>query len=149
MNSDECLAKVNHQVAEARAKGVTGVPFTIIDGKWAVSGGQSAPVFVKVRVIRKVAIHSARLITLTDIQQVGRSAKLATVTVEYTCAHSGCCSSVMALCPDFTSLVFIPHFIVYWSRDIHNSPFHVTGILFPHRFTALSLSVFLFYLFFL
>ena len=30
-------------------KGVTGVPFTIIDGKWAVSGGQTAPVFVKVR----------------------------------------------------------------------------------------------------
>jgi predicted DsbA family dithiol-disulfide isomerase len=41
--------KVNQQVAEARAKGVTGVPFTIIDGKWAVSGGQSASVFVKVR----------------------------------------------------------------------------------------------------
>ncbi len=57
MNSDECLAKVNHQVAEAREKGVTGVPFTIIDGKWAVSGGQSAPVFVKVRMIRKIAIH--------------------------------------------------------------------------------------------
>lgn len=53
MKSDECLAKVNHQVAEARAKGVTGVPFTIIDGKWAVSGSQSAPVFVKVRMIRK------------------------------------------------------------------------------------------------
>jgi len=48
LKSDECLAKVNHQVAEARAKGVTGVPFTIIDGKWAVSGGQSAPVFVKI-----------------------------------------------------------------------------------------------------
>jgi hypothetical protein len=61
MNSDDCLAKVNHQVAEARAKGVTGVPFTIIDGKWAVSGGQSAPVFVKVRMIRKIAIHSTRL----------------------------------------------------------------------------------------
>ncbi|KAF8501768.1 thioredoxin-like protein [Russula emetica] len=48
VKSDECLAKVNHQVAEARAKGVTGVPFTIIDGKWAVSGGQTAPVFVKI-----------------------------------------------------------------------------------------------------
>lgn len=53
MKSDECLAKVNHQVAEARAKGVSGVPFTIIDGKWAVSGGQTAPIFVKVRMIRK------------------------------------------------------------------------------------------------
>ncbi|KAI0058638.1 thioredoxin-like protein [Artomyces pyxidatus] len=46
--SEECLAKVKYQVAEARTKGVTGVPFTIIDGKWAVSGGQTAPVFVKV-----------------------------------------------------------------------------------------------------
>lgn len=51
MKSDDCLEKVNNQVAEARAKGVTGVPFTIIDGKWAVSGGQSAPVFVKVRIL--------------------------------------------------------------------------------------------------
>lgn len=58
MKSDECLAKVNHQVAEARAKGVTGVPFTIIDGKWAVSGGQTAPVLVKVRMMRKIAIYS-------------------------------------------------------------------------------------------
>ena len=55
------MAIVNHQVSEVRAKGVTGVPFTIIDGKWAVSGGQSAPVFVKVRMIVKIAIHSARL----------------------------------------------------------------------------------------
>jgi predicted DsbA family dithiol-disulfide isomerase len=59
VKSDECLAKVNHQVAEARAKGVTGVPFTIIDGKWAVSGGQTAPVFVKVRYDPKILIQSA------------------------------------------------------------------------------------------
>ncbi|THH21290.1 hypothetical protein EW146_g234 [Bondarzewia mesenterica] len=44
----ECLAEVEQQVTEARAKGVTGVPFTIIDGKWAVSGGQTADVFVKI-----------------------------------------------------------------------------------------------------
>jgi len=48
LESDECLEKVNNQVAEARAKGVTGVPFTIIDGKWAVSGSQSVPVYVKI-----------------------------------------------------------------------------------------------------
>jgi predicted DsbA family dithiol-disulfide isomerase len=48
LDSDECLEKVNKQVAEAQDKGVTGVPFTIIDGKWAVSGGQSSPVFVKI-----------------------------------------------------------------------------------------------------
>lgn len=33
---------------EARINGVTGVPFTVIDGKWAVSGGQSADVYVQV-----------------------------------------------------------------------------------------------------
>lgn len=35
--------------AEARSKGITGVPMTIIDEKWAVSGGQSSDVFVQVR----------------------------------------------------------------------------------------------------
>jgi hypothetical protein len=34
---------------EARAKGITGVPLVVIDGKWAVSGGQSSEVFVQVR----------------------------------------------------------------------------------------------------
>jgi predicted DsbA family dithiol-disulfide isomerase len=48
LESDECLEKVNKQVAEARERGVSGVPFTIIDGKWAVSGSQSVPVFVKI-----------------------------------------------------------------------------------------------------
>jgi predicted DsbA family dithiol-disulfide isomerase len=48
LESDECLEKVNKQVAEARERGVTGVPFTIIDGKWAVSGSQSVPTFVKI-----------------------------------------------------------------------------------------------------
>jgi predicted DsbA family dithiol-disulfide isomerase len=34
---------------EARAKGITGVPLVVIDGKWAVSGGQATDVFVQVR----------------------------------------------------------------------------------------------------
>jgi len=29
--------------------GISGVPFTVIDGKWAVSGGQSWDVYYKVR----------------------------------------------------------------------------------------------------
>lgn len=33
----------------ARSKGITGVPMTIIDGKWAVSGGQSSEVFIQVK----------------------------------------------------------------------------------------------------
>jgi hypothetical protein len=33
---------------DARNKGITGVPVIIIDGKWAISGGQSSDVFVQV-----------------------------------------------------------------------------------------------------
>ena len=48
LQSEELFVKVDDQIKEARTKGVTGVPFTIIDGRWAVSGGQPAPVFVQV-----------------------------------------------------------------------------------------------------
>jgi len=34
---------------EVRKKGINGVPLIIIDGKWAVKGGQSSDVFVQVR----------------------------------------------------------------------------------------------------
>lgn len=36
-------------MTEARRKGVNGVPFVVIDGKWAVSGGQTAEVYSQVR----------------------------------------------------------------------------------------------------
>ena len=49
--------KVDDQIKEARAKGVTGVPFTIIDGRWAVSGGQPAPIFVQVSILRTVGVR--------------------------------------------------------------------------------------------
>lgn len=32
----------------AQRNGVTGVPFTLIEGKWAISGGQGAEVFLNV-----------------------------------------------------------------------------------------------------
>lgn len=35
-------------MTEARKKGISGVPFVIIDGKWAVSGGQTADVYTQV-----------------------------------------------------------------------------------------------------
>jgi predicted DsbA family dithiol-disulfide isomerase len=34
---------------EACRNGVTGVPFTIVENKWAIAGGQSAEVYVQVR----------------------------------------------------------------------------------------------------
>jgi predicted DsbA family dithiol-disulfide isomerase len=48
-DSDENLEEVTQMMEESRINGVTGVPFTVIDGKWAVSGGQSADVYVQVR----------------------------------------------------------------------------------------------------
>lgn len=49
LESDELEKEVNSMCDEARSKGITGVPMTIIDGKWAVSGGQSSDVFIQVR----------------------------------------------------------------------------------------------------
>jgi hypothetical protein len=49
LKSDELEDEVNSMCDEARAKGITGVPLVVIDGKWAVSGGQSSEVFVQVR----------------------------------------------------------------------------------------------------
>ncbi|KAL9714296.1 hypothetical protein Ac2012v2_002609 [Leucoagaricus gongylophorus] len=47
-HTDELEAEVSKVADAARAKGITGVPITVIDGKWAVSGGQSSDVFVQI-----------------------------------------------------------------------------------------------------
>ncbi|KAF8899900.1 thioredoxin-like protein [Gymnopilus junonius] len=60
LESDELVSEVNAMCNEARSKGITGVPMTIIDGKWAVSGGQSSDVFVQI--FKKLAtpgVHNA------------------------------------------------------------------------------------------
>ncbi|KAI0783585.1 thioredoxin-like protein [Abortiporus biennis] len=49
LESDECQAEVEQMMIEVRKKGVTGVPFVVIDGRWAVSGGHSADTYVQVR----------------------------------------------------------------------------------------------------
>jgi len=48
LKSDELEKEVNAMCEKARTIGITGVPMTIIDGKWAVSGGQSSDVFVQI-----------------------------------------------------------------------------------------------------
>lgn len=48
MKSDELQNEVTTTFAQLREKGITGVPMTIIDGKWAVQGGQSSDVYVQV-----------------------------------------------------------------------------------------------------
>jgi predicted DsbA family dithiol-disulfide isomerase len=49
LNSDELEAEVNQQYDKARTMGINGLPFVIIDGKWAIKGGHSSEVFVQVR----------------------------------------------------------------------------------------------------
>ncbi|TBU32638.1 thioredoxin-like protein [Dichomitus squalens] len=53
LTSDEYQEEVETMAAEARKKGVTGVPFTVINGRWAVSGGQTSEVFGQI--FRKLA----------------------------------------------------------------------------------------------
>ncbi|MDX6743103.1 DsbA family oxidoreductase [Actinocorallia sp. A-T 12471] len=45
--SDEGVAEVDAQIDGARELGVSGVPFFLFEGKWAVSGGQPTEVFTK------------------------------------------------------------------------------------------------------
>ncbi|KAI0326619.1 thioredoxin-like protein [Cubamyces sp. BRFM 1775] len=53
LKSDEYRAEIEQMANEARKKGVSGVPFTIINGRWAVSGGQTADVYTQI--FRKLA----------------------------------------------------------------------------------------------
>ncbi len=48
----------------ARSQGITGVPMTIIDDKWAVSGGQSSDVFIQVCSREFLSSPMAPLITI-------------------------------------------------------------------------------------
>jgi predicted DsbA family dithiol-disulfide isomerase len=48
LKSDEMEQEINEMCEKARDMGIKGVPLTIIDGKWALSGGQSSDVFVQV-----------------------------------------------------------------------------------------------------
>jgi predicted DsbA family dithiol-disulfide isomerase len=48
LKGDELKEEVLQMADAAKEKGVKGVPLTIIDGKWALSGGQKAETFVQV-----------------------------------------------------------------------------------------------------
>lgn len=48
LKSDELEQEINDMIDEAKKKGITGVPLTVIDGKWAVEGGQSSEVFIQI-----------------------------------------------------------------------------------------------------
>jgi len=60
LESAELEKEVNAMCDDIRSKGITGVPMTIIDGKWAVSGGQSSDVFVQIfKKLAASSIHNA------------------------------------------------------------------------------------------
>ncbi|KAF8149833.1 thioredoxin-like protein [Crassisporium funariophilum] len=60
LKSDELEKEVNAMCEDAKSKGITGVPMTIIDGKWAVSGGQSSDVFIQIfKKLAAAGVHSA------------------------------------------------------------------------------------------
>lgn len=47
LDDPELLARVNADQAEAKARGITGVPYFIIDDKYAISGAQGVEVFLQ------------------------------------------------------------------------------------------------------
>ena len=42
------MKEVEDQIEEVRKGGISGVPVVIIDGKWAISGGQTKDVYLQV-----------------------------------------------------------------------------------------------------
>jgi len=48
LESNELETEVDAMCDDARNKGITGVPVIIINGKWAISGGQSSDVFIQI-----------------------------------------------------------------------------------------------------
>jgi len=48
LESNELETEVIKMCDDARLNGITGVPVTVIDGKWAVSGSQSSEVFLQI-----------------------------------------------------------------------------------------------------
>jgi len=56
LQSNGLEAEVNKMCDDIKAKGVTAVPLTVINGKWAVSGGQASDVFVQI--FKKLAAAS-------------------------------------------------------------------------------------------
>lgn len=58
LESDELKEEVLAMADEARSRGISGIPFTVIEGKWAVSGGKSADVYVQI--FQKMAASTCR-----------------------------------------------------------------------------------------
>ncbi|OCH94403.1 thioredoxin-like protein [Obba rivulosa] len=48
LKTNECTEEVEHMMADARRKGVTGVPYTVIQNKYAAGGGLTSEVYIQI-----------------------------------------------------------------------------------------------------
>ncbi|KAK7044122.1 hypothetical protein VNI00_007839 [Paramarasmius palmivorus] len=78
LQSNELEDEVNRMCDEARSKGVTGVPMTVIDGKWVLNGGQSSEVFVQVfKKLAYAGVHAAPSPFAPPVHEVAHQVHLA------------------------------------------------------------------------
>ena len=56
LKSDKDVQEVDDQIEEVRKGGINGVPVVIIDGKWAISGGQTRDVYLQVRFLTSLIL---------------------------------------------------------------------------------------------
>ena len=66
---------------DARKKGITDVPLILIDGKWAVKGGQPSDVFVQVCPSCVFFVRDPNLILLAISTRSSRGSRVPTATV--------------------------------------------------------------------
>jgi predicted DsbA family dithiol-disulfide isomerase len=64
LKSDELKEDVYKLAGEVRSKGITGIPVTFIDGKWALSGSQASETYVQVCLIYIFIFKQRELLTL-------------------------------------------------------------------------------------
>ncbi|KAF5392364.1 hypothetical protein D9757_001464 [Collybiopsis confluens] len=77
LNSSELHEEVNNMCEKVRSK-VTGVPMTIIEGKWCVQGGQSSDVFVQIfKKLAYTGLHAAPSPFAAPVVEVGSPMNIA------------------------------------------------------------------------
>ncbi|KAE9408485.1 thioredoxin-like protein [Gymnopus androsaceus JB14] len=71
LDSNELLDEVNMMCEKVRSK-VTGVPLTIIDGKWCVQGGQSSEIFIQIfKKLAYAGVHAAPSPFAAPVVEIG------------------------------------------------------------------------------
>ena len=69
LDSDEGLAELNHELAEAREADITAVPTFVFDGRWAMPGAQEPEMFL--RAFRRVEEIRAEEIRANEAEAAG------------------------------------------------------------------------------